>query len=235
MEDTQTKSPEQTEQDALIVEMLRSAKGVELPSELAKNPVIHRGDGELPAPMTVTELRSGKYFWIWETDTGEKVPVLGYMLGQKLRQKLPSGKFRFTTIDPGIRPKRGEIKCMLHAEAKDRKHYDELGFRTCRKSNITNQYQLEQHMKHRHPQEWEAIDKERKDKEREEDRALQRLLIAQQLGKLEAGNKEMEAAQKPEQELKEVGKEETQTFTCMNCGKEFAYKKSCKNHTKKCK
>ena len=87
-------------------------------------------------------------------------------------------------------------------------------------------------MKHRHPQEWEAIDKERKDKEREEDRALQRLLIAQQLGKLEAGNKEMEAAQKPEQVLKEVSDTK---FHCINCGKEFAYKKSYRNHTKKCK
>lgn len=179
MEDklTNTPAPEQTEQDALIAEMLRSAKGVELPSDLAKHPVIHKGDEELPAPMTVTELRSGKYFWIWETDTGEKVPCLGYMLSQKLRQKLPSGKFRFTTVDLGIKPKRGTIRCMLHKDSEERAHYDELGFRVCPKSNITNRYQLEQHMKKRHPQEWEAIEKERKDRERAEDRALQRALI----------------------------------------------------------
>ena len=176
MEDTQQPT-ELSEQDALIAEMLRDAKGVDLPSELAQNPVIHKGDGDLPAPMTVTELKSGKYFYIWESDTGEKVPCLGYMLGQKLRQRLPSGKFRFTTTDPGIKPRRGTIKCMLHLEALNQAEYNELGFRTCKKSNITNQYQLEQHMKKRHPQEWEAIENARKTKERAEDRELQRMLV----------------------------------------------------------
>ncbi len=184
MEDTpQTNTPtELSEQDALIADMLRDAKGVELPSELAQNPVIHKGDETLPAPMTVTELKSGKYFYIWESDTGEKVPCLGYMLGQKLRQRLPSGKFRFSTTDPGIRPKRGTIKCMLHVDAPNRADYDVQGFRTCGKQNITNRYQLEQHMKRRHSQEWEAIENARKTKEREEDRELQRLLLGKASG-----------------------------------------------------
>ena len=228
---TNTPLPVQTEQDALIAEMLRGAKGIELPSELARQPVIHKGDEELPAPMTVAELRSGKYFYIWETDTGEKVPCLGYMLGQKLRQKLPNGKYRFTTVEPSIRPKRGTLKCRLHADDPEGKHFDALGFRTCQKSNITNQYQLEQHMKKRHPQEYEAIEKERKDKEREEDRALQRLLLAQQLEKLEKGNREVEVTQKIEQVYTKM----SDVFECKNCGREFKYKKNYRNHVKSCK
>lgn len=209
---TNTPAPEQTEQDALIAEMLRSAKGVELPSELSKQPIIHKGDGELPAPMTVTELRSGKYFYIYSTETGEKVPCLGYMLAQKLRQRLPNGKFRFTTVDPGIRPKQGTIKCMLHPDDPNRKYYDELGFRTCRKHNITNRYQLQQHMKRRHPQEWETIEEERKRKEREEDRALQRLLLSSQLPKEE----------KPKEEPKqEMPKSDKAPFVCDVCGLDF--------------
>ncbi len=173
------------ENEALIQEMLRDAKKVELPSELTKNPVIHKGDDTLAAPMTVKEISSAGYVYIWETDTFEKVPVLYYMLAQKLRQRRPDGSFRFTTVDPGKQPKRGTILCMLHPDGKDRKHYEELGFRTCPKSNITNQYQLQQHMAKRHKEEWAAIKAEKEAKEKEEDRMLQRLLLKQQLKETE--------------------------------------------------
>lgn len=169
------------ENDALIAEALRDAKITELPSELTKNPVIHRGDGDLAAPMTVNHISSAGYVYVWETDTHEKVPILYYMLAQKLRQRRPDGSFRFTTVDPGENPRRGKIKCLLHPEGADREHYDELGFRTCPKANITNNYQLQQHMVKRHPQEWAAIKAERDEAQREEDRQLQRLLLENQL------------------------------------------------------
>ena len=208
----------QKENEALIAEMLRDAKKVELPGELTRNPVIHKGDERQPAPMTVKEISSAGYVYIWETDTYEKVPVLYYMLAQKLRQRRPDGSFRFTTIDPHKQPKRGTIKCMLHEESENRKHYDELGFRTCPKSNITNPYQLTQHMKKRHPQEWAAIEQESKAKEREEDRSLQKLLLAQQLGKLEKDNEEITAGK--------------MQFKCNACGKDFKYKKTYNEHMK---
>ena len=44
--------------ESLIEEALRDAKLVNLPSELKREPVIHRGDEELDAPMTVKELTS---------------------------------------------------------------------------------------------------------------------------------------------------------------------------------
>lgn len=221
-EDTQKLQDQLGQTDeALIAEMLSTAKGIDLPSDLKTNPVIHKGDETLPAPMTVTEIRSGKYFWIYETETGEPVPCLGYMLRQKLMQKLPNGNRRFTAIDPGYRPKRGTIKCALHAESPERKHYDELGFATCRKSNIRNLYQLEQHMKKRHPQEWGTIEKERLDKERQEDRHFQQLMMSQIARSVEA---------KSEQATEEKSK-----FVCETCGKEFAYGKAYRRHRKTCK
>lgn len=182
--------------ETLIQEMLRDAQKTEIPSELRENPIIHRGDEEMPAPMTVKEISGPGYVWIWDTRTFKKVPVLYYMLPSKLRQRRPDGSYRFTTTDPGKQPVRGTIKCMLHKDSPERAHYDELGFRVCIKDNITNDYQLKQHMRKKHPQEWAAIEEARKEKERQEDRELQRLLLTSKLP--EAPIKE------PEEEVREL-------------------------------
>lgn len=180
MEDTLQKNIE-LENEALIQEMLRSAQPTEIESEFSKNPIIHKGDETAPAPIVVNKISSAGYVYVWETDTHEKIPILYYMLPSKLRSRRPDGSYRFTTIDPGVKPVRGAVKCMLHKDAENREHYRELGFRTCPKNTLTSQYQLDQHMAKRHPQEWAAIKSEKAAKEREEDRALQRLLISRQL------------------------------------------------------
>jgi len=174
-----TNEDRQSEQgnDALIQEMLRDAQPANLPSDLKEHPVLHSGDETLAAPMTVKELSGGGYVWVWDTRTYDKIPILTYMLPSKLRSRRPDGSFRFTTANPGKLPKRGTVKCLLHQDTENRQHYDELGFRTCAKCNITNQYQLQQHMKKKHPQEWEAIELERMATERKEDRELQKLLV----------------------------------------------------------
>jgi len=166
-------SEDRQDNEGLIAEMLRDAKVAEVPSQL--EPVVHRGDTELPAPMTVKELSNAGYVWAWDTRTLDKVPILYYMLPSKLKVRRPDGSYRFTTNDPGKSPKRGTNKCLLHADGPNRKHYNELGFRLCpsSKDNITNPYQVIQHMKKKHPQEWAAIEEERKIQERQEDRELQ--------------------------------------------------------------
>lgn len=207
--------------EALIQQALRDAKKVEIPSDLTTNPIIHRGDSTLEAPMTVKEISSAGYVYIWDTRSFEKSPVLYYMLPAKLRQRRPDGSFRFTTVDPGKLPKRGSIKCMLHAEGENRAHYDTLGFRVCRKSNITNPYQLKQHMMKKHPQEWAAIEEERKEKERQEDRALQRLLLTSQMPK------EPTPAPTIEQVPQETSKA---PFICDICGLDFGAKITLEKH-----
>ncbi len=177
--DTQTKEIDQN--DALINEMLRDAKPVQLPSELSTNPVIHKGDAIQPAPTIVKEISGAGYVYVWDTRTFEKIPILYYMLASKLRSRRPDGSYRFTTVEPKEKPYRGTIKCLLHSEGENRKHYDELGYRVCLKSNITNPHQLRLHMLHRHPQEWHDIEQERIDVEKKEDRALQRLLLSNQM------------------------------------------------------
>ncbi len=198
--------------EAMIQEMLRNAPKVEIPSDLTANPIVHRGDATLETPMTVKEISGSGYVQVWDSRTFEKAPVLYYMLPAKLRQRRPDGSFRFTTVDPGKLPKRGAIKCMLHSEAENRVHYDELGFRVCRKSNITSPYQLKQHMLKKHPQEWAAIEEERKEKERQEDRQLQRLLLENQM------QKESTPAPPVEDMPQETSKA---PFICDICGADF--------------
>lgn len=174
MEDTQTTTQDN---EALIAEMMRDAQLTKTPSELRDSPVVHKGDAEMPAPMTVKEISSAGYVYVWDSRTFEKYAVLYYMLPQKLRQRREDGSFRFTTTDPGKKPKRGTIKCMLHKNGENRKHYDELGFRVCNKQNITNPYQLRQHMVKKHPQEWATIEQERQEREKQEDRMFQQNLL----------------------------------------------------------
>lgn len=221
-EDTRTAQ----ENEALIQEMLRDAQKAEVDSDLKRNPVIHSGDEELPAPMTVKEMTNAGYVWMYDTRTGEQIPCLYYMLPSKLRTRRPDGSFVFTTNDPGFRPKSGTIKCMLHPDNPDRDHYNELGFRTCPKANITNPYQLTQHMKHRHPQEWEAIEEERKAKEKEEDRAFQRLLLAQGLEKTPATKSEP---------VSDAAKSKSEVLICPNCKADFTNEKVFEKHVANCK
>ena len=162
--------------ESLIQEALRDAKLVELPSELKVNPVIHRGDEELDAPMTVKELTSAGYVYVWDSRTYERAPVLYYMLPSILRRRREDGSFIWTTNDPKKLPKRGTMKCLLHKDTPDREKYDEMGLRTCRKSNIINAFEVKQHMMKKHPKEWQAIEDMRKERERQEDRAFQRTL-----------------------------------------------------------
>lgn len=171
----------ETENKKLIEEMVREAETVNTPTETNKNPIVHEGDKDLDAPMTITELSKRQWAYIYDNRTGERSLCNVNMLRQKLGQKRPDGSFVFTTSKPNIAPKRGNLKCMLHADSEKREYYDKLGLPSCRKSNLTAPYMVEQHMKKRHPQEWAIVERERTQKEKEEARAFQEALLKQAL------------------------------------------------------
>ena len=227
-EDTQRKQVD-PDREKLIAEMVRDTEStkVELPSEIAPKTVLNPDDKEAP-PTIVRTISSAGYVYVWDSRTYVKVPVLYYMLPQILRQRRQDGSYRFTVNDPGELPKRGTLKCLLHRDSPNRVHYDELGFRICKKENITNPYQVTQHMKSKHKAEWAAIEEEKKERERLEDREAQRLLIGAVAGKVE----------KPEpvvsiEEPTEVRKAEV--FTCPTCNKEYKQRKTFRKHVKACK
>lgn len=171
--------------ESLIAEQLRDAKLVELPSELKENPVIHRGDETLDAPMTVKELSSAGYVYVWDSRTYERAPVLYYMLPSILRRRRDDGSFIWTTNDPKQLPYRGTLKCLLHKDSLDRAAYDKMGLRTCKKHNIINEFEVKQHMLKKHPKEWMAIEDVRKETERLEALEIQKGMLAAMRGKEE--------------------------------------------------
>jgi len=174
---TEATRTEEQEREALIQEMLRDSKAEQIPDEFTNSPVLHKGDETLEAPMVVKEISSAGYVYVWDTRTYEKVPILYYMLPAKMRQRRDDGSFRFTTNKPKELPWRGSLKCFLHKDDSNRKHYDDLGFRYCSKSNLTNPYQRERHMQLKHSKEWASIESEKKEQERMEDRALQQAIL----------------------------------------------------------
>lgn len=146
------------EEKKLLEEMLADVKG--------HSRKIEKVEGSFPSVITVND---EGLVDIYEIATGRKVTILRYMLSQLLQTK------RFTTA--AMTEKRGNMKCLLHPDSENREHYNELGLPLCLKSNITSKYQVEQHMKKRHPSAWAAIEQERKDFEKQEEREFQRTLV----------------------------------------------------------
>lgn len=208
-EETQVKD---SEREALIMEMLRDAHKTEPPSELTRNPIISRGEETGGAPVVVNKITSAGYVYLWDTRNYQEAPILYYMLQQKLRERRKDGSYRWTTVDPGRKPRRGTYRCLLHTEDSNREHYNSLGFPVCPKGNLANLYEVRRHMQLKHKSVWAAIEEERRQNEREEDRALQKLLLANQLNK---------AATETSTELPKEEKPKKSTYVCDICGADF--------------
>ena len=135
-----------------IMEALRDAKIVDVPSELKEGTVIQDDTLDLgDERMTVIELKNAGYIYVWDTRTYKIAPILRYMLPEVMRRRRPDGSYIWTDKDPKKLPQRGTLKCLLHKDSPNRKEYDRMGLRTCKKSNITNDFEVKQHMSKKHP------------------------------------------------------------------------------------
>lgn len=135
--------------------------------------------GDSGIPMVVSSLIDPGKVRVWDNRTGEESIINrgadDVMLRFQLRKRRPEdGTLCFTDKDPGIRPKAGTIKCLLHKDDPNRKLYTTMGFPICNKSNLPTPMQLASHMEHRHQMEWKTLERERTDKERKEDRQFQK-------------------------------------------------------------
>jgi len=99
------------------------------------------------------------------------------MLLRKLQQRDSGGVPLFTTNKPSVTPKIGKLKCYLHKDDPNREHYEELGFPTCPKDNLSAPFHVKRHMQKRHKVEWASIEDERKEREKQEERDFQRSLM----------------------------------------------------------
>ena len=156
-----------------VEEMLANAQDATVSTTSDASPVLQKETDDQPG-MKATRVSGAGYKWLWDTRTFERFPILYYMVPSKLKEKRPDGSRRFTSEQPAGIPIKGTLKCWLHAESPLREHYDKIGLRVCRKSNLTNQYQVEQHCKKKHPQEYAVIKSEQAESERQEGLAAQR-------------------------------------------------------------
>ncbi len=131
--------------------------------------------GEQEAGMMISKLAGAGVAFIWDTRTGERSRTNNNMLPTQLSKLRDDGSLVFTQRDPGITPKRGNLKCLLHPELRrDHPEYDTWGLLTCSKSNLASPQDVKSHMQMRHKREWATIEDTRIERERAEDRAIQR-------------------------------------------------------------
>jgi len=168
----------ETENKALIEQMVKDAESVGEPGEVTKGGIIHKGDEDVESPMIMSELKSAGHTYIYNTRTGVQSIVNLNMLRKKLQLKRADNSPVFTTAKPKVLPKLGEYKCLLHPDDPNRKHYDEIGLAICSKAHLNSPYQVRRHMMKKHKMEWDAIEQERIDKEKKEDREFQRKLMS---------------------------------------------------------
>lgn len=129
------------------------------------------------AGMVVSDLASAGWSILYDTITREPSTVNNNMKSAQLGVRREDGTLVFTEIKPPEGPRRGNIKCFLHKDQPDRAKYAAMGFAACRKNTLPNQFQAENHARHKHREEWRAVEAEREARERSEDRAAQLAMV----------------------------------------------------------
>jgi hypothetical protein len=170
----------EVEQEQLVQEMLAAQNSAEVapePGNFKTSDVIHKGDGDVPAPMVAHALESAGYVYVYGTKDRERSIINRNMLPAILRKTMDDGSRAFTLTPPKDGPRRGTIKCKLHADSPDRAYYDSMGFDTCVKANLPSPFMAQMHMERRHKVEWKTMENERLTAERLDDKEFQRTLL----------------------------------------------------------
>lgn len=162
-------------EDTTLAELIADAEKASEPGGWEGTTVIHEGDEDQPAPM-VGRVTSAGYTTVYDTKTGVSSKINNNNLLTILKKRRKNGS-RVFGMKQTVIPKMGIFKCLLHKDDPSRDHYDDIGLAVCPKDNLSSSYQVMRHMQKRHKDEWAAIDQERKDKEKKEDREFQRMLM----------------------------------------------------------
>ena len=158
-----------------IEEMLRDAEKGQEPVPADYSQVLDKGD-ETGTPMIALRPKSAGYSIVYDTKTFEPSLVNNNMLPRLLRKKREDGTYVFGLKQLGM-PRVGTFKCLLHQDDPNRKYYGITGLAVCPKDNLASPFQVRRHMLKKHKVEWDQIEDERKEKEKQEDRDFQRHLI----------------------------------------------------------
>ena len=167
--------PVQEEWGELLAEQGRD---VVPPGYMKDGEILNRPSDENPAPMRVNSLAFKGYVEVWDTQTGIKSLQPRWLLWQTMRKKRADGSLVFTRTDPKIAPNHGaDLKCPLNPASPEHFRLKSMGFKECTKQHIPHQDALMRHVRKSHQRAWEAMEREREDRLREEDRQMQRDML----------------------------------------------------------
>ena len=160
--------------EAQVTELRQSQGGISFPDKLGDSAL--EGGDAAGSMVQASDPASRDKVTIYSTESGLPSSVLVNMLAKKLTQKLPDGR-KAWSITPTKEYFVGSMKCLLHLEHPRRGEWDAIGLggKECPKANIPSDFELRQHMLHRHRQEWAVMEEAKAAAEREEERAFRRM------------------------------------------------------------
>ena len=170
-----TKDKSQEEWGELLAD---EGREVVPPGYMKAGEILNRPSEDQPAPMRVSDLAFKGYVEVWDTQTGIQSLQPRWLLWQALRKIRPDGSLVFTRVNPKIAPNHGaDLRCPLNPASPDYPRLKAMGFKQCTKQHIPHQDALMRHVKKSHVRAWDAMEREREDRQREEDRQLQRDML----------------------------------------------------------
>ena len=171
-----------SEWDRVLAEQANSPEQfatVAPPSYMKEGELINRPTDNDPAPMRVSSLRFNGYVEVWDTVTGVKSLQPWWLLWQTMKKQRPDGSKVFTRTDPKIPPNHGaDLFCYLNPASPESQRVKGMGFKPCTKQHIPHEDALMRHVKKSHSRAWEALERERTERIRQEDRQLQKDMLA---------------------------------------------------------
>ena len=210
----QTRWEKLLEEDALqdFQETPDEGVEVEVESHLKLGDTINVPSTEAPLRMEISDMAFKGYVELWDTQTGRKILQPKNILWQIPSMKQKDGSQMYTRRDPHIEPNYGaKLFCALHPDSPDYSRLQGMGFKDCRKHNIPHEAARMEHLQKSHKRAFAALEREREDRIREEDRDLQREVLTAMTGAAVKGIAN-ESSGQPATETQEF------SATCPDCG-----------------
>ena len=110
--------------------------------------------------------------YVYNRYSGDKVTVNYDQLGARLKVRFDQTHpwqgqrvYTRTFVEPKIK---GALICPLHVDSPTREHWDSYGLSPCRKHNLVSEYQVDRHVKVKHPMLHEIREREKAEADRAE-------------------------------------------------------------------
>lgn len=192
--------------------LVKLAEQNEAPEPDPGDKVVHTGDDNVPA-IARTKTTSAGYVNLRRNSDGKIVPVNRNQLADRMREKLQDGKQAWLVPNEPWAGKRlgGNTLCLLHDDHSGRDHMDELMLGTCQKRNILNGAALRRHMRRKHSDDWDLIQRDQEEQRqaaRDESQRAVGVGIERVLGRMTGPKRKPRRAKTEVTEMEEGGNDD---------------------------